>query len=242
MPYSYKRLRKPSSIRETTNPFFNKNRTKDSFFKPNSANIQAKLAIGKAGDAYEKEADSVANQVVNQQSSLQVQQKPEEIIHRQAMKEEEPVQKQAMEEEEPAQLQAMEEEEEPVQKQAMEEEEEPTQLQAMEEEEEPVQAKANDTPSRSANLKQQLKHSHGKGNSLPQPIQSEMSHKLGYDFRDVTIHTDSPAAALNQNLRAKAFTQGKDIYFNQGKYNPKSPQGKHLLAHELTHVIQQSKE
>src|SRR5690606_10069691 len=56
---------------------------------------------------------------------------------------------------------------------------------------------------------------------------------------NVNIHTDSQAVEMNKSLGAQAFTYGNDIYFNQGKYNPDSASGKHLLAHELTHTIQQ---
>jgi hypothetical protein len=45
---------------------------------------------------------------------------------------------------------------------------------------------------------------------------------------------------MSQQLRAQAFTNGSDIYFNEGKLSPNSRSGKHLLAHELTHVVQQS--
>jgi hypothetical protein len=67
-----------------------------------------------------------------------------------------------------------------------------------------------------------------------------MSTALGYDFSDVTIHTDAQAVRLNRELNAQAFTQGKDIYFNEGKFDPTSRSGQHLLAHELAHVMQQT--
>ena len=79
----------------------------------------------------------------------------------------------------------------------------------------------------------------GKGNVLPEETLTEMSSYFGNDFTGVRIHTDSDARRLNKNLNAQAFTQGNDIYFNEGKYDPNSKVGKHLLAHELTHVVQQ---
>ena len=51
--------------------------------------------------------------------------------------------------------------------------------------------------------------------------------------------TDSNAEKMNQDLGAKAFTNGSDVYFNKGEYNPSSKDGQHLLAHELTHTVQQ---
>ena len=66
-----------------------------------------------------------------------------------------------------------------------------------------------------------------------------MNRSFGNDFSDVKIHVDSDAVQMNQNLGAKAFAHGNDIYFNEGKYSPNSSEGKGLLAHELTHTIQQ---
>jgi hypothetical protein len=79
----------------------------------------------------------------------------------------------------------------------------------------------------------------GNGTSLPGSVNREMSQKIGADFSDVNIHTGSHASKLNQSLGARAFTHGKDIFFNSGEYNPASVEGKRLLAHELTHVVQQ---
>ena len=61
----------------------------------------------------------------------------------------------------------------------------------------------------------------------------------GADFNEVRIHTDATAAEMNKSLGAQAFTLGKDIYFNAGKFKPDTIKGLHLLAHELTHTIQQ---
>jgi hypothetical protein len=68
-----------------------------------------------------------------------------------------------------------------------------------------------------------------------------MSQAIGHDFSNVRLHTDASAHAMNQQLGARAFTLGQDIYFNQDQYHPETTEGKHLLAHELTHVVQQDK-
>jgi hypothetical protein len=81
--------------------------------------------------------------------------------------------------------------------------------------------------------------SSGKGNTLDQRTNSFMSTRFGNDFSGVRIHTDSEAVQLNRNLKAKAFTTGTDIYFNEGQFQPTASEGKKLLAHELTHVVQQ---
>jgi hypothetical protein len=67
-----------------------------------------------------------------------------------------------------------------------------------------------------------------------------MESRFGADFSNVKIHTGSYATQLSKDLNAQAFTVGNDVYFNEGKYQPESSEGKHLLAHELTHVIQQA--
>ncbi|MFL5764173.1 MAG: DUF4157 domain-containing protein, partial [Bacteroidia bacterium] len=78
------------------------------------------------------------------------------------------------------------------------------------------------------------------GDSLKSDIAEEMGSKMGADFSGVKVHSDGRAADMNDQIQAKAFTHGNDIYFNQGEYNPSSNEGKHLLAHELTHTVQQS--
>jgi len=81
----------------------------------------------------------------------------------------------------------------------------------------------------------------GVGSRLPESVNSEMSQKIGADFSDVNIHTGPEASLLNQSLGARAFTHGADVFFNSGEYNPGSKEGKRLLAHELTHVVQQGR-
>lgn len=91
----------------------------------------------------------------------------------------------------------------------------------------------------SSQLTSQLSQSKGGGNSLPTPTRSYMSNAFGTDFSQVRVHTGSQAQEMSQGIQAKAFTHGSDIYFNQGEYSPESSDGKRLLAHELTHVVQQ---
>jgi hypothetical protein len=91
----------------------------------------------------------------------------------------------------------------------------------------------------SPELQSQINSSKGHGESLSSDTQKEMGGKIGADFSDVKVHRDSNASRMNEDLGSKAFTHGKDVYFNEGNYNPSSSQGKHLLAHELTHTVQQ---
>lgn len=281
-----RRQRNPQGPEKKEQPFFS--RTNDTGLQSGRGIpfFQAKLAIGKPGDPYEKEADSVADRVVNQSNKAApvqkksirgfiqritlatpqedeklsttekrmdrdkyIQEKPEVMAMR-APEEEEAVQKQEEEEEVQAKMiQKQEEEEEPVQMQEEEEEvqakmirrqaEEEESLQKQEEEEE-VQAKGEVGGGVAGpQLSNRIKGASGKGKPLPGKTRTEMETVFGVDFSGVNIHTDQNSVEMNQHLGAQAFTHGKDVYFNAGKFNPENSGGKHLLAHELTHVVQQ---
>jgi hypothetical protein len=79
------------------------------------------------------------------------------------------------------------------------------------------------------------------GEPLPQGARELMESKFGESFHDVRIHADEEAAASTVTLGASAYTTGRDLYFGRGKYAPESPEGERLLAHELTHVVQQKR-
>ena len=225
------------------------------FFGPK---IQKKLKTGAVGDKYEVEADHVADKVVNNnasgggllQSKEQVQQKPisETISSVQAkdMKEEESVQKKSdkKEEEKPVQKKTdKKEEEKPVQAKCDAcEKEDKVQKKDKKEEEKPVQKKeqSSETEIQNNELEGKLDSSKGSGTGLDKKTKGEMESGFGADFSNVKIHTDSNAVHMSQELGAQAFTNGNDVYFNKGKYNPNSKEGKHLLAHELTHTVQQT--
>lgn len=80
---------------------------------------------------------------------------------------------------------------------------------------------------------------HGGGQALDTAVRSDMEAHLGSNLGDVRIHTGADAAQSAKAVQAKAYTVGSDIVFNDGAYAPTSPEGKHTLAHELTHVVQQ---
>lgn len=86
---------------------------------------------------------------------------------------------------------------------------------------------------------QRLSSRRGGGHALPPPVRHRMEAGFGADFGGVRIHRDAEAADLSTGLAAQAFTHGRDIYFGRGAYDPASRSGQHLLAHELTHVVQQ---
>lgn len=102
-----------------------------------------------------------------------------------------------------------------------------------------MSASSDANPSDTSNLESTLNSSKGGGAPLSGKVKNEMESGFGADFSNVRIHSDSNAVKMNQQLGAQAFATGNNIYFNEGKYNPSSQTGKHLLAHELTHTIQQ---
>lgn len=71
---------------------------------------------------------------------------------------------------------------------------------------------------------------------MPEDVQSKMEQSFGTSFNDVNIHTNDKSAT---DLGALAYTQGNNVHFAPGQYNPESKQGQELLGHELTHVVQQ---
>lgn len=238
------RKKKPSTKTDNENT---------SFFPP----VQAKLAVGQKDDAYEKEADQVADKVVSNTSEKsavqkmgeeeQVQQKPLIGSISSVQKLEDPKndgQVQKQEEEETVQTQPVEEEEEMLQTQPVEEEEEMLQPQAEEdpEEEENIQPKAETSSKVKPNTESKLKNSSSAGSKMDPQTMQQMQEGFGTDFSNVNIHTGAEAQEMSKDLGAQAFTHGQDVYFNEGKYDPSSKEGKHLLAHELTHTIQQEKQ
>ena len=194
-----------------------------------------------------QEKPEVQREGGEEEEPVQAKGEEEEEVQMMGEEEEEPVQTMGEEEEEP--VQKMEEEEEPVQAKGEEEEEvqmmgeeEEEPVQTMEEEE-PVQAKSKKgaSPQASSGLSNKIRSSSGKGNQMPKNTKSEMENSFGVDFSGVNIHTDQSSVEMNKELGAQAFTRGQDVYFNAGKFKPETSEGKRLLAHELTHVVQQGK-
>lgn len=84
-----------------------------------------------------------------------------------------------------------------------------------------------------------IRNSTGGGSPLAGRVRGQMEQSFGADFSRVRVHADNRADDLNRRIQAKAFTTGSDIFFSKGAYNPTSRRGQELLAHELTHVVQQ---
>lgn len=253
------RANKTEAKTRSATPFF-PSRNSSGFF-----GVQTKLTTGKPGDKYEVEADHVANRVVNQiqnrnqnsmgfpalqrKANLPVQEKPlaETItpwIHKKDLKEEEKLKQNGNgtkpEEEKDIQTgngMKDKDEEEKVRAQSMKKERKEPVQRKEKKEEDLTRAKGETTAD--PNIEQKISKNSG-GQKMDDAVQAEMELGFGADLNQVNIHTDDEAARMSQQLCAQAFTHGNDIYFNKGKYKPDSSDGKHLLAHELTHTIQQS--
>jgi hypothetical protein len=171
--------------------------------------------------------------------------------------EQKPLQKaEKKEEDKPVQREEKKEEDKPVQKAEKKEEDKPVQkaeaeenkeVQSKHEEEEknehpPIMRKEKEgtKANKSSDIADRIKKTKGKGQPMSEKTAKQMEQAFGANFSSVNIHTDEQAAALNKDLHSVAFTNGSDIYFAEGQYNPDSSSGKTLLAHELTHVIQQT--
>ncbi len=90
-----------------------------------------------------------------------------------------------------------------------------------------------------AGIESRIRRSRSGGEPLPDSVRRPMETSFGADFGRVRLHTGAPADELNQSLASRAFTVGGDVFFARGQYQPGSDAGRALLAHELTHTIQQ---
>lgn len=240
---TYRRWRRPAAHdKEGDNK-------KESFFtrksdsnpsKSTSAFFQTKLNVGQPNDKFEREADSVANQVVNSRATTKpvIQSMGISSIQRLAT----PAEDERLGTNDARFLRDKEIQEKPeIQRMCAEcaaEEKDKVQKQAdPEEEEEMVQTKSESTASSS--LSSRITNTARQGKPLPSGTLKHMNTAFGVDFSQVRVHTDGTSVGMNKELGAQAFTHGKDIYFNSGRYNPDTSAGRHLLAHELTHVVQQ---
>jgi len=209
-----------------------------------SINVQAKLTVSDPGDIYEQEADRVADAVTKtvnspaqRQEEEELQTKPVSSIQQQPEEEEELIQGESL-------LQRQEEEEELIQGESLlqrQEEEEELQTQADEEEEEiQTQPSESQLTTVAEDLETRINSARGGGQPLPDDIREPMEQAFKADFSGVRVHTDSEAHLLSQKLSAKAFTTVRDIFFRWDEYSPGSDSGRKLIAHELTHVVQQN--
>ncbi|MFQ5408823.1 MAG: DUF4157 domain-containing protein [Anaerolineales bacterium] len=183
--------------------------------------IQTKLTVGPAGDKYEQEADAVAEKVLRMPAPRRDNQARPEVQRQE-------------EEEELAQPKLL------IRRRPVapsdgandgEQGDKPGGIQ---------RAAAGDGSFQPGHdFERSLSSASGDGSPLPSSVRSYMEPRLGADFSNVKVHTGSQSVQLNREIGAQAFTRGSDVFFGAGKYNPGTTGGKRLLAHELTHVVQQ---
>jgi len=205
--------------------------------------FQAKLKIGQPNDIYEQEADRVADQVMRM---------PDPVVQRELSPlaadpscgyPEEKLQTRPL----ALQISPL------VQRQPVEEEEEDLQAKPatgltsiqrvpMKEGEELIQAKTAGEATHEAApaVDASIQSLRGGGRPMSKAELNFFEPRFGADFTDVRVHSDGVADNLARSVKARAFTLGRDIYFGLGKYRPNTSAGRLLLAHELTHTIQQS--
>jgi len=209
------------------------NQKSTSFFK---AVIQPKLTIHRPNDIYEQEADTVAEKVMRMPDSkaepLFFQPKPLSLTPVQrkcaACENEEKIQRKEDEEEEPVQLKPIKDYSVQRKCSDCEEEEEKVQMKG-----ETIAIGGMTAPSSVNNV------INSGGHPLDRRTRNFMESRFGYDFGNVQIHNDSLAHRSSSEINALAYANGNHIVFASGNYQPHTNSGKQLLAHELTHVIQQ---
>lgn len=238
--YSRRYRRSASSTRE--NAIFKKDAqhehtffaapSNQSFFKPQTA-IQRKCAHCEAEDKKVSRLSST-----EEEKKLQkVEDKKEEKIQRATdKKEEEKIQRQPEKKEEEKKILKMEDKKE-----------EKDVHRAADKKEEEKKLSTKEATTSAANNKATAVSSYigsldGKGTALPKESQHFFGERMGYDFSHVRVHTGTEAEQSAKEVNAKAYAVDNNIVFNKGQYNPSSEEGKKLLAHELTHVAQNSGE
>lgn len=163
---------------------------------------QAKLTVGPPGDAYEREADQVADAVMRMPE-------PEGRVQR-----------------------VCAECEDEMQRQPNPDEEEEKKLQTKE--------MPGRIPEVTPDLETRISALRGSGQPLPSSERAFFEPRFGQDFGDVRVHSGPEAADLAQRVQARAFTLGSSVVLGKGEDRPGTEAGRRLLAHELTHVVQQS--
>ncbi|MBI1295694.1 DUF4157 domain-containing protein [bacterium] len=222
-----------------------------------SSGLQAKLKLGPAGDKHEQEADRVADQVVRQIDPSQPVQRMDE--------EEEMVQPERVSYDK-SNLQRQAEPQPKIgltkagESSASQPKSPATQISRLQrapqmkftqerfvqrqDEEELAQMKplhGAEGGEVESSVAQQIQSARGGGQPLNDGIRAKMERGFGANFSGVRVHTGGQADTLNRSLNARAFTVGNDVFFGKGQYNPSSSGGQKLLAHELTHTVQQGR-
>ena len=215
----------PSATQVSNQPFFAK-AGGGAFFEPvNPASVpavQMKMTVNKPGDKFEQEADSTATKVMRMPDPTtapkdeKIQRQPDDKLQK---KEEDKLQKAPDE-----QIQKADLNQEKLQKAP----------------DEKLQRKSGaGAPAVAASTQTAIQNKTTGGQPLSNDVRSYMEPRFGADFGNIRIHSDPESARLSNHLSARAFTYQNHVFFSRDQYQPGTGEGKQLLAHELTHTIQQ---
>jgi hypothetical protein len=227
-------------------------RTEGSFFKKESQHEQSFFGEAAHGSFFQPAATNAPGQSI-QRKCADCEKEDKQAQRKEEKKEEDKKLMRAPEkkEEDEKKLQRQPEKKEEDDKKGMrapekkEEEEKKVQRKEdkKEEEDKKIQKKAaGDSSTSGGNVSNYVSSLNGKGQSMSVTDNHFFSSRIGYDFSNVRIHTDKEAAESAKAVNAKAYTIGNNIVFNEGQYNTESVEGKKLMAHELTHVVQQNEQ
>lgn len=199
---------------------------------PSAPVVQTKLKIGEPNDKFEQEADRVAEQVMRIPESQAL--KRTAISGSTSPPRLQRVCRECEDElsSRPAAIQRMCPDcEAELRRQPIKEGEEEVTFQGKE--------KSGPSPKRTLEVQAQVDGFLGCGQPLPDSVRAFFEPRFGRDFSGVRVHTDIGAASAASQVNARAFTVGRDIVFGTGAYAPGTVAGKRVIAHELTHVVQQ---
>jgi len=203
--------------------------------------VQPKLTIGEPGDKYEQEAEQVAAEVVQQMNMPASQQAGQtESIQQEEMEDEDLRLKPEANTIQPENSADDSNDQLMPGKEAV-----IVQCEAIPKEDELmmkpiVQLQPDGGMAATPDLEASINQTKGSGQPLADNIREPIEQAFGADFSGVKVHTDAQSDRFNQSIQARAFTTGQDIFFRRGEYNPGSRGGQELIAHELTHVVQQN--
>ncbi|MBO2011554.1 DUF4157 domain-containing protein [Hymenobacter negativus] len=212
------------ATRTSSQPFFAK-AGGGNFFEPTAATaappVQMKLTVNKPGDKFEQEADRMADKVMRMPapaaSEEKLQRQPDDKLQK-APAPEEKVQRAELKDDK-----IQKKEDEKLQKK----------------EDDKLMRKGDGTPAVAASTQAAISQKTSGGQPLSADVRSYMEPRFGADFSQVRIHNDPESASLSNHLSARAFTHQNHVFFSRDQYQPGTSEGKQLLAHELTHTIQQ---
>jgi hypothetical protein len=194
----------------TTTPSTLHSSSQPFFGKAVEPQVQTKMTVNTPGDKFEQEADKKADQVMRMPQAEDKLQKAEPKEEKIQKKEEDKLQKA-----------------------------EPKEDKIQKKEEKKVQRRGDGTPSVGTGTQSAIQNKTTGGEPLSSDTKSFMEPRFGADFSNVRIHNDQESASLNNDLNARAFTYQNHIFFSDNQYQPGTSDGKQLLAHELTHTVQQ---